>query len=262
MVDSTASFPRKVWVEGEATEDTDHLVVEHPVALVYNGVSHVVMMATPEHLEDLALGFSLSEGILRDRSQLRGLEIVQEDLGMQVMMDITNEPFARLKARRRNLAGRSGCGLCGVESLEAAAVDLPVISSDQSYSHAAIDAALADLEAKQKIKQVTGGVHAAAWCSAEGEIRCLREDVGRHNALDKLIGALATTEHDPGFILLTSRIGYEMVAKAAVCQVPLLAAVSAPTSLAVELAQRAGMSLVGFAQPGRQVVYCGAERIE
>lgn len=260
MPDSTADFARRVWQNGETTEDTDSLVVESPVALVYNDISHVVMMATPTHLADFALGFSLSEGILKDRAQLRGLDVVQDELGIQVLMEITNEPFARLKARRRNLTGPSGCGLCGIESLEAAVVNPAVITSQLRYSHAAVAAAVAGIADHQQLKQVAGGVHAAAWCSVSGEILCVREDVGRHNALDKLLGA--TIERASGFILLTSRIGYELVAKAAVCQVPLLTAVSAPTSLAVELARRAGMSLVGFAQPGRQVVYCGAERFD
>lgn len=262
MIESTAKLPRKVWLDGKQSMDTDTVVVECPVALVYNGISHVVMMATPEHLEDLALGFSLSEGILRGPAQLLSLDVVHEEAGIQVLLNITNEPFSRLKARRRNLTGRTGCGLCGIESLEAVSVDPPRVEAELRCTHKAIDTALTNLAAKQTLKQATGGVHAAAWCSIAGEILYLREDVGRHNALDKLLGKLAGSEHEAGFVLLTSRIGYEMVTKAAACQVPLLAAVSAPTSLAVELAQRANMSLVGFVQPGRQVVYCGAERFE
>ncbi|KAA1194145.1 formate dehydrogenase accessory sulfurtransferase FdhD [Pseudohalioglobus sediminis] len=261
MPDGTVTLPRRVWCAGEGVEDSDDVVVESPVALVYNGVSHAVMMATPMDLEDLALGFSLSEGILRDSDQLLDLQVATREQGVEVAMQITGEPFAALKHRRRQLTGRSGCGLCGVESLEQAVYPPHSVSAEVQTTHEAIQAALDGLAATQELKRRTGGVHAAAWCSAQGDILLVREDVGRHNALDKLLGALALRASDSGFILLTSRIGYEMVAKAAACNVALLAAVSAPTSLAVAQAQQAGMSLVGFVQRGRQVIYCGEHRV-
>ncbi|PLW67271.1 formate dehydrogenase accessory sulfurtransferase FdhD [Pseudohalioglobus lutimaris] len=262
MVERTVTVSRRVWCSGEQTQDRDSVVVEVPVALVYNGLSHAVMMATPADLEDLALGFSLSEGLLREPGQLLGMEVLVREQGIEVAMEITGEPFAALKQRRRNLTGRSGCGLCGVASLEQA-VPAPVqVTAGVRMSHGSLQRALTGLAQVQELKQLTGGVHGAAWCNAQGEILLLREDVGRHNALDKLLGALAGVVPEPGFVLLTSRIGYEMVAKAAACNVPVLAAVSAPTSLAVEQAVSAGITLVGFVQPGRQVVYTGEQRIQ
>ncbi len=261
MTDSTSTVSRRVWRAGEQTRDSDNVVVEVPVALVYNGLSHAVMMATPVSLEDLGLGFSLSEGILSDAQQLLGVEVLHREQGIEVVMDVTGEPFAALKRRRRYLTGRSGCGLCGVESLQQA-VPAPIrVTADISVEHDALQQALLGLAQVQQLKHLTGGVHAAAWCSVQGDILLLREDVGRHNALDKLLGALARLDRQPGFVLLTSRIGYEMVAKAAACNIPLVAAVSAPTSLAVEQAVSAGITLVGFVQSGRQVVYCGEQRI-
>lgn len=261
MTDDTVPVTRCTWHNGETVTDSDTVVVERPVALVYNGISHAVMMATPSDLGDLALGFSLSEGILQSSQQLLGLEIQHREQGIEVVMEITAQPFAALKQRRRNLTGRSGCGLCGVESLEQAIADPPRVTADVRFTHQALQRALQGLGLAQSLKRLTGGVHGAAWCCPGGDILAIREDVGRHNALDKLLGALAREQAAPGFILLTSRIGYEMVAKAAACNVAAVAAVSAPTSLALQQARSAGMTLVGFAQPGRQVVYCGEQRI-
>jgi len=262
MPGPTVEVARSVWTKGQISEDRDQIATEQPVALVYNGVSHAVMMATPDHLDDLALGFSLSEGIISNVESLLGLEVQRRPQGIEVIIEVTARTFTALQTRRRNLTGRSGCGLCGVESLEQAITEIPVVEADVRTSHAAIQRALSSLPTQQALKQATGGVHGAAWCSADGEILLLREDVGRHNALDKLLGALAKNPQDPGFILLTSRIGYEMVAKAAMCNVAVLAAVSAPTSLAIEQAKQAGMSLVGFVQSERQAAYCGKQRLE
>lgn len=263
MPDTTRVYPRRVWRDGTLTKDTDRVVVEAPVALVYNGISHAVMMATPDYLEDLAMGFSLSEGILQQSDQLLDCELIVREKGLEVAMEITAQPFAALKQRRRNLAGRTGCGLCGVESLDQL---LPVpkpVESAVRVSHGAIQAALVGLDSGQQLKILTGGVHGAAWCSPSGDILLVREDVGRHNALDKLLGAMAREQLDSnGFALVTSRASYEMVAKAAACGVPVLAAVSAPTDLAVEQALASGVSLVGFVQRGRQVIYTHGERIE
>jgi FdhD protein len=262
MAELTRLVERQVWREGEQRRDRDAVVVESPVALVYNGLSHAVMMATPGNLEDLALGFSLSEGILSHRDQLLGLEVQRLAQGIEVAMEITAGPFAALKRRRRNLTGRSGCGLCGVESLAQAVAPPRAVSSDIRIGHLALQKALIGLVGAQRLRAATGGVHGAAWCDPGGEILSLREDVGRHNALDKLLGARAlqggTAE---GFVLLSSRLSYEMVAKAAACNVPVLAAVSAPTALAISQAREAGITLVGFVQPGRQVVYCGEYRM-
>lgn len=262
MPEGSRERSRQVWHEGRLSRDSDPVVLETPVALVYNGISHVVMMATPLALEDLALGFSLSEGILDTSQQLLGLDVIQRDNGIEVAMEITAEPFNALKKRRRNLAGRSGCGLCGVESL-AQLLPLPqTVNSDSCVSHESIQEALLTLKQKQVLKAATGGVHGAAWCHPNGEIILLREDVGRHNALDKLLGAMASGGlDDEGFVLVTSRASYEMVAKVAARNLAILVAVSAATDLAVEYADASGVSLVAFAQSGRQVVYSHSERI-
>lgn len=261
MSDTTFTLARKVWRQGSVSEDSDQVVQESPVALVYNGLSHAVMMATPVDLADLALGFSLSEGILCSPEQLLGIDVMARDKGLEVAMEITSEPFAALKQRRRNLTGRTGCGLCGVESLEQAVLPPRQVTAEIRLTHEAIQQSLKALAAAQILKSKTGGVHGAAWCDASGKILLVREDVGRHNALDKLLGAMITDEMGrDGFVLLTSRLSYEMVAKAAACNIPVVAAVSAPTALAVEQAQAAGITLVGFVQPGRQVIYSGEYR--
>lgn len=253
---------RTVWSEGQRTSDADTVVTEVPVAFVYNGISQVVMMATPTHLSDLALGFSLSEGILEDSSQLLDLELNQREQGIELNLTIGAEAFAKLKDRRRNLTGRTGCGLCGIESLEQAVPAPPRITKEWKVSHQSIAVAVDSLGKTQLIEGNTGGVHGAAWCSLQGEIELLREDVGRHNALDKLLGSLHHNAHSAmGFVLVTSRASYEMVAKVASHNIPLLAAVSAPTSLAIQHAEEAGVTLVAYAQPERQVVFTHSQRL-
>jgi FdhD protein len=239
MTDATRSVPRTSWREGVTRSDSDTIVVEAPVALVYNGISHVVMMATPADLEDLALGFSLSEGIIEAPGQLLDCEMQPRDKGLELQMTITNQRFAALKQRRRNLTGRTGCGLCGLESLEQAMPVLDPVHGDYSVKHSAIQKAAAALGGVQSLKQDTGGVHGAIWCNTRGDIELVREDVGR----------------------VTSRASYEMVAKVASCGFPILAAVSAPTSLAVQQAEDCGLTLLGFVQPGRQVIYTHPQRI-
>lgn len=262
MPEGTHQLPRQVWRDGHTITDSDTLVRETPVALVYNGISHAVMMATPLDLADLALGFSLSEGILSGPEQLLGLDVLQRERGIEVAMEITAGAFAALKARRRSLAGRTGCGLCGIESLDQLLPPPHPVQSGLQISHGAIQAALLALREQQALKTATGGVHGAAWCDPRGNIEWLREDVGRHNALDKLLGALASAQAGAdGFVLVTSRASYEMVAKVAACQRAVLVAVSASTDLAVDYASHAGVTLVAFAQPGRQVVYTHSERI-
>jgi FdhD protein len=253
---------RIIWSEGQRVSDLDTVVTEVPVALVYNGVSHVVMMATPTDLNDLALGFSLSEGILETPAQLLDFELQQREQGLELNLTIAAEAFAKLKDRRRNLTGRTGCGLCGIESL-AQAIPAPTrINQEWNVSHQAIAIAVERLGSAQLLKGKSGGVHGAAWCSLRGEIELLREDVGRHNALDKLLGSLHHNPHSAqGFVLVTSRASYEMVAKVASHNIPLLAAVSAPTSLAIQQAEEAGVTLVAYAQEKRQVVYTHSHRL-
>lgn len=251
---------------GHSAELLDWVADEVPVALEYNGVSHAVMLATPLDLEDFALGFSLSEGILQGPDELYGVEEQPGPQGITLKLEIASGAFARLKERRRTLAGRTGCGLCGTESLAHVARDLPALpaTGGQVLLQEAIAHAMSQFCEQQTLQQATGAVHAAAWCSADGELRWLREDVGRHNALDKLIGALARmgVQASEGFIAVTSRASFEMVQKTAMAGVPLLAAVSAPTSFAVATATQAGMTLVGFARGQDLVVYCHPERLD
>ena len=253
---------RVIWKAGETVEGTDWVATETAIAMVYNGISHVVMMATPANLEDFALGFSVSEGILQSAKQLLDCEIKETDKGIELALTITAEPFAKLKQKRRNLVGRTGCGLCGAESLDQAITEPARVSADLSISHQALQKAASALASEQKLQQQTGAVHGAAYCNQQGEIVLVREDVGRHNALDKLLGALATAPQEPGFVLITSRASYEMVAKTSSANIPLLAAVSAPTSLAIELAEKSGLTLIGFTRTGRHVVYANGQRID
>jgi FdhD protein len=241
----------------------DWVAEEVPVALEYNGISHAVMLATPLDLDDFALGFSLTEGILGEPHELYAVEQEVSELGITLHLQVAQSAFARLKERRRSMAGRTGCGLCGAESLAHVARDLPALSDARLWSRQAIARAMSQFCSLQTLQQATGAVHAAAWCSAEGDVRWLREDVGRHNALDKLVGALAANEVDArtGFIAVTSRASFEMVQKTAMAGVSLLAAVSAPTSFAVTTAERARMTLVGFARQQDLVVYCHPERL-
>jgi FdhD protein len=251
------------WRDGERRVVDDWLTEEVPVALEFNGVSHAVMLATPADLEDFALGFGLAEGIFASAADLHDCEVRRSLQGITVAMQVSARCFAALKERRRTLAGRTGCGVCGTESLDKVLRPVPVIEPATQIHSTAIARAMREMREHQVLCQATGAVHAAAWCSIDGAVLLAREDVGRHNALDKLIGALARTalRDAPGFIAVTSRASVEMVQKAAVAGAPLLAAVSAPTSLAVETADAAQMALVGLARQGNLVVYSHAERV-
>jgi FdhD protein len=251
------------WRRGAVCNLDDSVVRELPVALVYNGLSHVVMMATPTELEAFVLGFSLSEGILESSRELYDLELVERPEGIEVAMTIASERFLALKHARRNLTGRTGCGLCGAESLQQAIRTPAPVSDGGTISHDAIDRAVRTLAEHQPLQAATGAAHGAAWCDIEGRILDLCEDVGRHNALDKLIGKRCR-QTDPwraGFALISSRASYEMVVKAASQGIATLAAVSAPTALAIELATAANLTLVGFARPGRHMIYTHPQRI-
>jgi len=239
------------------------IAAEVPVALAYNGVSHVVMMATPSDLVDFALGFSLSEGILADANELLDLEIEEGETGIRVSMMITQERFARLKERRRNLTGRTGCGLCGVDDLTQVARPLPRVGTGVKVGAGAIHQALNSLPAWQPANRETGAVHAAAWATVAGKLAFVREDVGRHNALDKLIGAMERGQIDPeaGFVVITSRCSFEMVQKAATIRIPILVAISAPTTMALRIAEQTGITLVALARSDSITVYANPGRI-
>ena len=242
----------------------DEVAEEVPVALEYNGVSHAVMLATPDDLEEFALGFSLTEDIVASRADVRGIDVFRGARGITVQLEIASSAFAALKDRRRNLAGRTGCGLCGTETLlEAVRMPAPLPANPTRFSADAVHRALRTLAVHQPLYARTGATHAAAWCDGNGAVMWLREDVGRHNALDKLVGALAFNNVDaaPGFIAVTSRASYEMAGKTVRCGAPLLAAVSGVTGLAIDLAEASGLTLAGFARGESLNVYSHAERL-
>ena len=253
---------RSVWEQGSHSKSIDWVASERAVALMYNCISHVVMMATPDNLEEFAIGFSLSEGIVDNVNEILDIEIVEEERGFVISILIPEEPFAALKDQRRNMTGRTGCGLCGAETLEQAMRAPKLVNGDLQVSHTAIQKAVAGFSSGQTLNDQTGGVHAAVWCDLDGNIITLREDVGRHNALDKLLGAMAReSANDQGFVLVTSRASYEMVAKVANANIKVLVAVSAPTTLAIDIAKQSGVSLLGFSKQGRHSVYFGESRI-
>lgn len=263
--------------ESKLTDAKDKVAEETPIALIYNGVSHAVMLATPLDLEDFALGFSLSEGILQDKSELYDIEIVVQEQGIELRLEVATESFVKLKERRRNLTGRTGCGLCGAESLDQA-LRLPKLNkndalqtnihtafgaSSETVKASSIQAAFHAIQSKQALQQATGATHACAWVNANGEVELAREDVGRHNAMDKLIGALAKLPvRKNGFVLTSSRASVEMVQKVAMAGYPILAAISAPTGLAVRIAEAYGVTLVGFLRDNQFVIYTHDYRIK
>ena len=258
---STRLLVRK-WQAGEIKSLEDFVAEEVPVAMIYNGISHAVMLATPQDLEDFALGFSLAEGILSSPKELYGVEVVQHVSGIELRMEIASERFSQLKDRRRSMTGRTGCGLCGAESLEQA-LRLPdgVNISKEVFAKDAVLKALKSAVSQQVLQAQTGATHASFWVESCGDVAMVREDVGRHNALDKLLGAKAKKEIEAGFVLTTSRASYEMIQKVAVAGVSMLVAISAPTGLAIRVAEQCGVTLVGFARSEHFVVYTHPERL-
>jgi FdhD protein len=251
------------WRDGALTWAEDCIAEEVPVALVYSGVPHVVMLATPQDLEDFAVGFTLSEQIVHANREVKSMEIHRRDKGIEVHLCIPRERFVAMTDRQRNLAGRTGCGLCGAQNLEQAVRRPPPVPSGVAVSAQELHQAMQQLTKLQRLNTITGAVHAAAWAIPGQGVRLIREDVGRHNALDKLIGALARakTDFSQGYVLVTSRASYEMVQKAATVGISLMAAISAPTGLAVRLAEESRLTLAGFTRNGSHVVYAHPERI-
>ena len=241
----------------------DFLAEEVPVALVYNGISHVVMMASPKDLELFAIGFSLSEGIIDHPQDIYGMDVVQACNGLEVQIELSSRRFMGLKERRRALAGRTGCGVCGVEQLNDIGKPVSPLPFTQTFNLAHLDPALEHLNDVQPIGQLSGCTHAAAWVLPSGEIAGGHEDVGRHVALDKLLGRRARESEvwQQGAALVSSRASYEMVQKSAMCGVEILFAVSAATTLAVEVAERCNLTLVGFCKPGRATIYTHPQRL-
>ena len=249
------------WRGGQARGQSDWLADEVPVALVFNGITHTVMLASPADLEDFALGFGITEGLLASPAELLGVDLHEVPEGIELHLEVAAACEWRLKERRRSMAGRTGCGLCGTDSLAQVRRSLPQVP-ELSVGPRALARAQRELRASQAVQQLTGATHAAAWCATDGSVQLVREDLGRHNALDKLIGALLSAKANPatGFICITSRASFEMVQKAAMAGVGVLAAVSAPTALAVDTARTCGLALAGFVRGDDFVAYTFPER--
>lgn len=248
--------------ETSASAVVEQVAEEVPVALVYNGVPYVVVMASPADLEDLALGFSLTEGLIGSPDELGKIGILPEQGGYSIRLSVPPERARLLDQRRRNMTARTGCGVCGAETIEQAmhvvlGAAAPKVKATEPVTRHALALAMSRLPSMQTINAATGATHAAAWANVRGELQLVREDVGRHNALDKLIGAMAAGGIDPtqGFAVITSRASYEMVQKAAMADIGLLAAVSAPTGLAIRVARETGVTLAGFVRGDRCMVY-------
>lgn len=248
---------RPVWRDGASRPDD--LAEETPVAFEYNGISHAVMLATPADLEDFAVGFSLSEGIVARRQDIFDIGTTESDAGITLQVEIANEDFVRLKEHRRGLAGRTGCGLCGAESLGQVMRDLAPLPPTAPFPLDALYAGMRRLPALQILQQATGATHAACCVDRDGSIGYVREDVGRHNALDKTLGALARKGSVTGerALIITSRASFEMVQKAAALGAATLVAVSAPTAAAVRLAEKLNLTLIGFLRQEACVIYTG-----
>lgn len=252
--------------DGQLHRVQDELAQETPIALEFNGVSHVVMLATPQDLEDFALGFAISEGIVNEVSQVYDIQLESGSDGITAHIDIAAASFVSLKEKRRNMTGRTGCGLCGTENLTQVVRKMPALPVSHAKLEArSIEMALQDLRHHQVLQQSTGATHAAAWFDMHGAFMLMREDVGRHNALDKLIGAgLRSGRQDwrQGMLIITSRASMEMVQKTIIAGFHFLVAISAPTSLAVQLAKEHGLCLIGFARPGKWTIYSHAEKMQ
>jgi len=243
--------------------EQDVLAEETPVALAYNGISHATMLASPTDLEDFAVGFSLTEGIVEAARDVRDIVLNVSDDGVVIDIEIASACMARLKTRRRALSGRTGCGLCGVETLPEVLRPVAPVTAETVMRLADLLAGMHAMRRAQALHGATGATHAAAWITAQGALHAVREDVGRHNALDKLIGALARegTAAGAGAFLVSSRASFEMVQKTASAGCPILAAVSAPTGLAVRLAQTSGVTLAGFVRGDDATLYTHPQRL-
>ncbi|WP_428534135.1 formate dehydrogenase accessory sulfurtransferase FdhD [Rhodopila sp.] len=263
MADPVVPAVRVAW-RGDTCQDGVRSVPrETPVALTYNRTTHAVMLATPSDLEDFAIGFSRSEGLIETAADILALDIVEVADGIECRMDLAPDRLAALTRRQRRLAGPSGCGLCGLDSLAAAIRPAPAVLRGRAFSAAMIQDAMRAMPAAQVLNATTHAVHAAAFWTPERGLIALREDVGRHNALDKLAGALAraAVRADDGLVLLSSRVSVEMVQKAATLGAAVIVAVSAPTSLAIEVANAAGLTLVGIARDDGFEVFTHLNRI-
>jgi len=260
---ASESFPGCRWESGNERPVEDEIAGETAVALVYNGTPHVVMMATPEHIEDFVLGFSLSEGIVGKREEFKRVRLRALRDGIEADITIAEDRHRELDHKQRNLTGRVGCGLCGAQTLAQAIRHPKAVANTLHLTPESLQRAMAGLKALQPLSARTGAVHAAAWMNDAGELALVREDVGRHNALDKLIGAMVAGRVDPakGAALITSRASYEMIQKAATVGMQVVCAISAPTNLAIRMAEESGVTLVAFARDNRHTAYAHGARI-
>jgi FdhD protein len=247
-------------------QDTTRLIPEEtPVALVYDGSTHAVMMATPADLEDFAVGFSITEGIVSSRAEITELEVVAHEKGLEARMWLVPASGRKHVERRRRITGPTACGLCGVDSLDAAVPAPRKVGNTATATPMEIQRALAAMQPAQTLNVATRAVHGAAfWDATAGAVAFVREDVGRHNALDKLVGAVTTAGLDPskGFVVLTSRVSVEMVQKTAMLGAEILVAVSAPTALARRVAEEAGITLIAIARPDAFEIFTHSHRID
>ena len=243
------------------TERQDTLAKEVPVALVYNDIAHTVMMCSPRDLEDFAMGFSLTEGIIDKPADIYGIDIEEVCNGMEARIELATRCFVALKDHRRTLTGRTGCGICGAEQIQQVYKNIKKLDRTLTLNVRQFDTCLQQLYEAQELGKQTGSTHAAAFFSAEGKLLAIREDVGRHVALDKLLGWHAKASKPQGFIVVTSRASYEMVQKTVSCGIEMLVAISAATDLAVQMAEQYNLTLVGFAREGRATIYSGKERL-
>lgn len=250
MHDPVRTVDRQVWRDGGPSRGRRAIPEETAIALTYNGGTYAVMMATPQNLRDFAVGFSLSEGIVQSPDDIRSLDIIGLDDGIELRMWLAPSRADRLSERRRHIAGPTGCGICGIESIAEAVRPAAIVAQGRGFSSQEVMTAMQSIPPLQTINVETRAVHAAAfWMPGRGTV-ALREDVGRHNALDKLAGALAQggISADQGMVLLTSRVSVEMVQKTAAMGAAVMVAVSAPTALAVRMADAAGITLAAIAR--------------
>jgi FdhD protein len=263
MRDPVRIADRLIWRDGSFSEGPRRVPEETALALTYNGGTYAVMMGTPHDLSDFAVGFSLNEGIIKAVDDIVSLDVIELDDGVEIRMWLAPELAERISERRRQIAGPTGCGLCGIDSIAEAIRPAAIVSGGRSVSADEIMTALSSIEPLQKINHETRAVHAAAfWAPARGLV-ALREDVGRHNALDKLSGYIAQSRTDAGegLVVLTSRVSVEMVQKTASIGAPVMVAVSAPTALAIRTADAAGITLVAIARNDGFEVFTHPERI-
>jgi len=263
LIQRFASVETPVTRVGKAGGALDSVAVEIPVAFLYNGQSHAVMMASPNDLVDFAYGFSIAEGIVDRMADIGTVSTESKGSGVAISIDISDGHAALLDERKRNVAGRTGCGLCGVAEMDQVLRLLPVLPDTRPIAAAAIDHVMRELPDHQDINKDTGAVHAAGFADRDGKLLFVREDVGRHNALDKLIGAVLRAGLNPqdGFVAVTSRCSMEMVQKTVCFGSPLLVSVSAPTSLAIELAEKHNLTVAAFARGQGFNIYAHSERI-